>query len=128
MKLSYLSIVVIFFLLIGCNFAKNHYEYKVNCKGPDVFEFNLKGSFIKYEITGYLEEDADIYVQSFSDEHNGVWDLVALKKGNINHKSVFETYEPRGRIIFLPKGDRSIHYNSKKEKLTVKIQTGYDWF
>ena len=127
MKNSNLGIaVVIILLLFGCNFASTRYEYKVDCVQPGVFEFKLRGSFIKHKITGYLEEDAEVYVQSYEENYPRTWDVVYLKKGIVNYESSFETYAPKGRIIYIPVGNRSTHSLSKKEKLVVQIQTAYD--
>ena len=123
-NLGILTAIALF--LGGCNFASTRYEYKVNCKAPDVFEFKLRGSFIKHKITGYLEEDAEVYVQSYEENYPRTWDVVYLKKGIVNYESSFETYAPKGRIIYIPVGNRSTHSLSKKEKLVIQIQTAYD--
>ena len=125
-NLGVLTAIALF--LGGCNFASTRYEYKVDCVQPGVFEFKLRGSFIKHKITGYLEEDAEVYVHSFEDDdgHNHGWVMVYLKKGVVNYEGSFETYAPKGRIIYIPVGNRSTHSLSKKEKLVIQIQTAYD--
>jgi len=81
------------------------------------------------KLQGMLEEDAEIYVQSFYKDGSGDgWNIANLKKGTVKYGYSSETYAPKGRVIYIPKGNRQIHSFSKKEKLTIKIQTDYDWF
>ena len=124
-NLGILTTIALF--LAGCNFASSRYEYKVDCKGPDVFEFKVKGSFIKYKVTGYLEKDAIIYVQSFNeDETTELYFVGSLEKGIVNYEDSLETYGSKGRIIYIPKERRYARSISEKEKLVVQIQTAYD--
>ena len=119
-------LTAIAFFLGGCNFASSRYEYNVDCKNLDVYEFKLKTSSIKYKITGYLEEDAEVYVQSYDEGKPQGWSSVYLKKGIVSHADSFETYASKGRLIYIPKGNTNRYYFRKKDKLVVQIQTAYD--
>ena len=122
-NLGVLTAIALFFA--GCNFASSRYEYNVDCRTIDVFEFKVKGSYIKYKIMGYLENDATIYIQSFNeDETTEVYIVDHLEKRVVNCGQPFgDTYGSKGRIIYIPKGEHSL---SKKEKLVIQIQTAYD--
>ena len=125
-----LSLLFIVFLLTNCNYFSSKNTFNINCKTPDIHEFYLQNDFIKFKIVGYLEEDATIYVQSFDPNRpavGGIWGVVELKKGKVNHEEGFETYDPQGRVIYIPKrDDRYTHSKSTKEHLAVYINTGYD--
>ena len=116
-------LIAIALFLGGCNFASSRCEYKVDCKNLDVFEFELRESIIKYKITGYLEEDAEVYIQSYEDDYGHNYEVAYLEKGIINYESAFETYAPKGRMIYIPKGE---HILKEKEKLFIEIQTVVD--
>ena len=123
-SLGVLTAIALF--LGGCNFASSRYEYKVDCKNVDVFDFNLQGSLIKYKITGYLEQDSEVYVQSYDEDNVQSWSGVYLKKGIVNHEDGFETYASKGRVIYIPKRDKDQYYSRKNDKLVIQIQTAYD--
>ena len=123
-SLGVLTAIALF--LGGCNFASSRYEYKVDCKNVDVFDFNLQGSLIKYKITGYLEQDSEVYVQSYDEDNVQSWSGVYLKKGAVNYEDGFETYASKGRVIYIPKRDKDQYYSRKNDKLVIQIQTAYD--
>lgn len=131
---KYLTLLLLV-LLMGCTPAKTIHNFKVNCLRINVFDFHVNHTFLRFKITGFLEQDAEIYIDTFDKQGEGYVGgaenfVIPLKKGEVNINRSIECYYAQGRVIYIPTSlfpfrDDKVE-NSKKDSLLVQVQMGYD--
>jgi hypothetical protein len=83
---------------------------------------NLGVHLLNNRISGIIEKEATIYIQSYNskDKETSVYVIIPLKKGKMNDTGSFETYASNARILYAP----TKHGVYSKDSLNIHIETG----